>query len=77
MPYPFPAPLNFPPAAAYKNMTPAQVTAWQNYAATQTKHDPKIGKTYNPSAIAAFTSLASMFLQVIPADQRLHPTDAV
>ena len=53
-------------ASAYKNMTPAQVTAWQTYAKTYTKHDSRTSKTYNSSAIAAFTSLSSKFLQVNP-----------
>jgi len=53
-------------AAGYKNLTPAQVTAWQTYAAAQTKHDPRTGKTYNPAAVTAFTALASKFLQVAP-----------
>jgi hypothetical protein len=54
-------------ATAYKNLTAAQVTAWTTYANNVTKHDPRTGKTYHPSAIAAFTSLAAKFLQVNPA----------
>ncbi len=54
-------------AAAYKNMTPAQVTAWANYANAITKHDGRTGKTYQPAAITAFTALASKFLQNNPA----------
>src|SRR2546422_186833 len=53
-------------AAAYKTLTPAQVIVWTNYAQTYTKHDPRTGKTYFSSGIAAFTSLASKFLLVTP-----------
>ncbi len=53
-------------AAAYKNMTPVQVSAWLNYAQSQTKHDTRTGKTYQPAAITAFTALASKFLQNNP-----------
>lgn len=53
-------------AAAYKNLTSAQVAAWTAYANSITKHDPRTSKTYHPSPIAAFTSLASKFLQVAP-----------
>lgn len=51
---------------AYKNMTPAQLTAWRAYAESQTSHDPETGKTYAPSAISVFTGLASKFLQATP-----------
>ena len=40
-------------------MTQAQAAAWANYALGQTRHDPRTGKTYHPSAITAFTALAS------------------
>ncbi len=53
-------------AGAYKNLTPAQVTAWVTYANNVTKRDPRTGKSYKPAAIASFTSLASKFLQVNP-----------
>jgi hypothetical protein len=54
-------------AAAYKNLTAAQVTAWTTYANSITKHDPRTGKSYHPTAISAFVALASKFLQVSPA----------
>src|SRR5882724_10228675 len=47
-------------------MTAAQAAAWGNYASGQTKSDPRTGKSYHPSAITAFTALASKFLQVTP-----------
>src|SRR5437870_102608 len=53
-------------AAAYKTMTTAQVSNWQAYAITITKHDPRTGKSYFPSAMNAFTALAAKFLQVSP-----------
>ena len=53
-------------ASAYKNMTPAQVSTWLSYANSITKHDGRTGKAYQPSAITAFTALASKFLQANP-----------
>ena len=48
-------------------MTAAQAAAWAAYALTQTKHDNRTGKSYHPSAITAFTALASKFLQANPS----------
>ena len=50
-------------AAAYKNLTTAQVAAWQAYAQTIIKHNPVNGKPYSPTANTAFVGLAAKFLQ--------------
>ena len=52
-------------AGLYKNFTTAQVQAWAAYAATQT-HQSRSGKIVTPTAINAFTALASKFLQATP-----------
>jgi hypothetical protein len=54
-------------AAAFKNLSSAQVQAWQAYAQTIVKHNPVSGETYHPTAINAFTALAVKFLQINPA----------
>jgi hypothetical protein len=53
-------------AQAYQALTPTQALAWRNYASTQVKRNPVSGKTYNPTAMNAFTELASKFLQISP-----------
>ncbi len=53
-------------SAAYKSLTLPQITAWQTYAASQTKHNPVTGKSYTPSANTVFVGLASKFLQINP-----------
>ncbi len=58
---------NFSKAAtSYKNMTPAQVSAWQVYAAGQIKHDSLSGLSYVPSGNTVFVGLAAKFLQINP-----------
>ena len=54
-------------SAAFKNMTPAQVTNWRNYALTITKKNTVNGKAYHPTPINAFNGLTSKFLQINPA----------
>ena len=51
-------------SGAFKNLSPAQLTTWQTYAAGQTKRDPRTAKTYTPSAITAYTALATKVFQV-------------
>ena len=58
---------NFSKAAtSYKNMTPAQVSAWQVYAAGQIRHDSLSGLSYVPSGNTVFVGLAAKFLQINP-----------
>ncbi len=54
-------------AAAFKNLTTAQVAAWKAYANTIMKHNPVSGDAYSPTAINVFVALAAKFLQVNPS----------
>ena len=54
-------------AGSYKSLTAVNVAKWQAYATSVTKHDPRTGKTYNPSAIAIFVQFAAKYYQVTPA----------
>ncbi len=54
-------------SGAFKNLSPAQLTTWQTYAATQTKRDPRTAKSYTPSAINAYSALATKVFQVNPS----------
>ena len=54
-------------STGFKNLTPAQVTNWRNYALTVTKKNPVNGKAYHPAAINAFNGLTSKYLQINPA----------
>lgn len=53
-------------ATAYRNLTTAEQAQWVTYAAGITKTNAVTGKTYHPTPMAAFTALASKFLQVAP-----------
>jgi hypothetical protein len=53
-------------AAAFRNMTPAQVASWSFFAQTITKHNPVNGVAYSPTAVNEFVALATKFLQVNP-----------
>jgi hypothetical protein len=53
-------------AAAFRNLNATQAKAWQNYANSVKKDNAISGKDYNPTAINAFTALASKFLAVNP-----------
>ena len=39
---------------------------WKTYAATITKHNPRTGKAYSPTAINAYNALSAKFYQVSP-----------
>lgn len=49
---------------AFRNFTPNQETAWQNYAQTLGHHDRVTGGTKRITALNAYLKLASKFLQV-------------
>lgn len=51
----------------FKGFSSVQFAAWQNYAQTVTKHNPVTGKAYHPTAINAYTELATKFLLVNPS----------
>lgn len=51
----------------FKNLTPAQVLVWANYASGIVKRNAVNGKSYSPSALNAFTTLATKFLQANPS----------
>ena len=53
--------------AAWKLLTPAQVAAWNAYAATTTKKGRKSGKSYVPSGYNVYTGLTTKFYQINPA----------
>jgi hypothetical protein len=53
-------------AETFKNLTPAQAAPWAGYALTVTRHHPVTGRAYHPSSVAAFSALATKFLQVNP-----------
>ena len=54
-------------AATFKGLTTAQVAQWQAYAQTIVKHNPVNNHPYSPTAITAFTGLATKFLQNNPS----------
>lgn len=53
-------------AGLFKAFNNTQYTAWQNYAQNITKHNPVNGKTYHPTAMNAYTELATKYLLVSP-----------
>lgn len=53
-------------AKAYKALSSANVADWEAYALGITHHQKVSGQAFHPSAISAFTALASKFLQITP-----------
>ncbi len=51
---------------AFRDMDPADAALWREYAAGLTRRDPRTGAETHPSAVAAFTGLATKFLQINP-----------
>ena len=54
-------------SGTFKNLTTPQILAWANYAGGITKHNGVTGKSYSPTALSAYTALASKLLQINPA----------
>lgn len=58
---------NFAAASeAFRNMTPTQLTNWENYAMSLSRTNPVNGRKGPPNAIQVFVGLASKYLQVNP-----------
>ena len=53
-------------SALWKTLSPAQFAAWQSYALTVEKQDPRGGIPTRPTAFHAFMALTSKYLQVHP-----------
>ncbi|MEQ1822909.1 MAG: hypothetical protein ABL949_10375 [Fimbriimonadaceae bacterium] len=51
----------------FKGFTPTQVQAWSNYAGGVVHHNPVNGVAYSPTALNAFTTLATKLLQINPS----------